>query len=632
MKSAAQKLEAPECSARRSPWKLALGWALLTVAMAATPQVQAKKPPPLFAEEMGQPHVELPAQAIAGKSRAVKINHANLRAGKLSLSLPGGLTVGAMRDRQEDMGNGRFAWVGHAVGNRSERVIIGVSGDAVAGTFVRKGKLFKLEPRADGSHVLSEVGTGAPAPEADPIPVTAPVTESVTAPDQVSSGGLTPGAGVATDPGQQIIDVMVVYTPKVEQIYGTAGAEALIIQAVAETNQAYANSGINPRLNLVHSARTNYTESGDISTDLSRLRATADGYMDELHTMRDNYGADLVTLIGDALNYCGFAYRMTNLSASFASSAFSVVHRSCATGHYSFAHELGHNQGAHHDPDNGSGAIYTYAHGYRDPLNKFRTVMAFNCSSNCTRVGHFSNPDILYNGTPTGDAVYSNNARTLNNTAATVAGFRAQAQQQPPQAPYGLDAAATSASEIQLSWVDASANETGFYLERSGANQNFSQIASLPANTTSYLDGNLQADTLYYYRTRAFNSAGSSSYSDTAITATDPAPERIPNAPSSLNGVAAGTDSISLTWIDNSDNESGFTLERSLNGSSGWATIATLGANTKSYLNTGLQAATTYYYRVNAFNAVGQSAYSVGSTSTDPLLASKFVRQRDLFR
>ncbi len=105
------------------------------------------RPPSLFAEEIGQPHGQLPAQAIAGKSRAVKINHANLRGGKLTLSLPGGLTVGAMRDRQEDLGNGRFAWVGHAIGNRAERVIIGVSGDAVAGTFVRKGKLFKLEPQ-----------------------------------------------------------------------------------------------------------------------------------------------------------------------------------------------------------------------------------------------------------------------------------------------------------------------------------------------------------------------------------------------------------------------------------------------------------------------------------------------------
>ena len=245
-----------------------------------------------------------------------------------------------------------------------------------------------------------------------------------------------------------------------------------------------------------------------------------------------------MSLIADVPAYCGLAYRMTNLSASFASYAFSVVHRTCATGYYSFAHELGHNQGAHHDPDNGSGAIYSYAYGYRDPLKKFRTVMAFNCSGGCTRIDYFSNPNVLYNGTPTGDAI-SDNARTLNETAATVAAFRTQVQQQPPQAPYGLEAVAASDSEIALSWVDASSDENGFYLERSGANQNFVQIASLPANTITYLDDNLQADTLYYYRTRSFNSAGSSSYSDTAIIATDPAPEPVPSAPSGLNATAA---------------------------------------------------------------------------------------------
>ncbi len=87
-----------------------------------------------------------------------------------------------------------------------------------------------------------------------------------------------------------------------------------------------------------------------MSTDLSRLRATNDGYMDELHSLRDSYGADLVSLIENEPAYCGYAYRMTSLSTSFASSAFSVVHHSCATGYYSFAHEIGHNQGAHHDP------------------------------------------------------------------------------------------------------------------------------------------------------------------------------------------------------------------------------------------------------------------------------------------
>ncbi len=562
-----------------------------------------------------------------GKSHGVKINRGQLRSGKLTLSLPGGMTVGAVRERHEEMGDGRFSWVGHAIGNRAERVILGVSGDAVAGTFLRKGKLFKLEPRADGTHVLSEVHTEEPAPELEPISV----TETDPAPS-VAAGGLTlGGASTAGDAGQVIIDVLVAYTPNVRDIYGTAGTEALIVQAVAETNQAYSNSGISQRINLVHTVATDYTESGDTSEDLSRLTATDDGYLDNLHALRDSYGADQVVMLIKGGSYCGFAYRMGTLSTGFASRAFSIVRHDCATGYYSFAHELGHNQGAHHELENGDGAIYEYAHGYQDYSNRFRTVMAVSCSG-CTRVDHFSNPDVLYNGFPTGDTTVSNNARTLNETAATVASFRAGAQPRPPQAPYRLEAVAASDSEIQLNWGDVSTDETGFYLERSGTKQNFVQIASLPANTISYLDDDLEANRLYYYRARSFNSAGSSSYSETAIAATDPAPLRVPEAPTGLNPTAAGTDSISLTWTDNSDNESGFTLRRSPNGTSGWATIASLPANTRDYLDTGLQANTVYHYRIRAFNDSGRSADSTGSASTDALPASKYVRQRDLFK
>jgi hypothetical protein len=381
----------------------------------------------------------------------------------------------------------------------------------------------------------------------------------------------------------------------------------------------------------VYSVKTNYTESGDISQDLGRLRATDDNYMDELHVLRDRHGADLVTLLSNVSGYCGLAYRMSSLSAGFASSAFSVVRHSCATGYYSFAHELGHNQGAHHDPDNASESIYDYAYGYQDPLKKFRTVMAIKCSGGCPRVDHFSNPNVLYNGSPTGDATYSDNARTLNKTAATVASFRAQVQQQPPEAPYGLEAAATSASQIQLSWIDGSGDEAGFYLERSGTDQNFAQIASLPANTSSYLDDSLQANTLYYYRVRSFNSAGSSSYSETAIIATDPEPESIPNAPSGLNATAMGTDSISLNWTDNSDNESGFMVQRSLDGGASWVDIRTIGANLTAYFDTGLPAGTLAHYRVRAYNDAGLSGYSnTGSTSTEEIPVTKYVRQQVL--
>ena len=212
----------------------------------------------------------MPDKAIAARSKSVKVNHSQLRSGRLSISLPDGVSLDAVRDLQQEMGNNKYAWVGHANGNKANRVVIGVSGDSVAGSFFYKGRLFKLEPRPDGSHVVSEVQPGDPAPELDPIPVEA---------DTSTSGTAASGDAVAAD-GGATIDVLVAYTPEVQSRYGVSGAEALVVQAVAEANQAYANSGINPRLNLVHTTLTNYTESGSMNTDLSRLRSSSDGYMD----------------------------------------------------------------------------------------------------------------------------------------------------------------------------------------------------------------------------------------------------------------------------------------------------------------------------------------------------------------
>lgn len=89
-----------------------------------------------------------------------------------------------------------------------------------------------------------------------------------------------------------------------------------------------------------------------------------------------------------------------------------------------------------------------------------------------------------------------------------------------------------------------------------------------------------------------------------------------PDAPSDLTGTAASTSQIDLTWTDNADDETGFELERSPNGTSGWERIATPAANATSYSDTGLERGTTYYYRIRAVGA-GNSDYSdVAALST----------------
>jgi len=549
------------------------------------------EPPGLFSTLPISARAVLPQQALAGKSHAVKINHGQLRSGRFSVSLPGGASFEVVRDFHQEKGDGRSSFVGHASKSPGNRVILGISGNAVAGSFNYEGRLFKLEPRADGSQILSEVKTGDPAPELDPIPV-ADTTSSV------STAAVSGSA--AADTSGSVIDVLVAYTPATQSLYGTQGAEALIIQAVAEANQAYVNSKMSTRLNLVRSVLTSYTESGDMNTDLSRLRTTSDGYMDELHALRNSYGADLVSLIENAPQYCGLAYRMATLSASFASSAFSVVHHSCATGYYSFAHEIGHNQGAHHDAANASGAIFPYAYGYQDPLNRFRTVMSYDCSGSCTRAALFSRGDNPIYGVPTGDVSYAANAVAIDQTAPTVAAFR-QLAAPPPAAPADLVSPNSTSSSLQLVWTDRSSNESGFLLERSTDGLNFSQVASLPVNTTAYADSNLQAATLYSYRARAWNSSGNSSYSNvtTAPTAaaaavTVPTTNPLPTVAFDLSASGYkvnGRQRANLAWSGSQSPS----VDILRNGSKVQSAIA----NTGSFLdNINRKGAGTYTYKI----------------------------------
>ena len=92
----------------------------------------------------------------------------------------------------------------------------------------------------------------------------------------------------------------------------------------------------------------------------------------------------------------------------------------------------------------------------------------------------------------------------------------------PPAAPSSLVATAASATQVNLTWVDGSSDETGFKLERSTAGGAYVQIATPTANVTAYSDSTVSASTQYSYRIRATNANGDSAYSNVA-TMTTPA-------------------------------------------------------------------------------------------------------------
>ncbi len=246
-------------------------------------------------------------------------------------------------------------------------------------------------------------------------------------PKQLGSKDRTPGGKAAADTGAYY-DVMVSYSNQSLTGEGSEAAlKARIANAVNETNVGYANSGVTTRARLVHIQNAGYNEVGDFSTDLARFAGTSDGYMDSLHTLRNRYGADIMVLILESQTYCGLADAILATSAT----AFATVSRSCATGYFSFGHEIGHLQGARHDTYvDPTSTPYSYGHGFVDVTNRFRTIMSYNnrCAAsgvNCTRIDNWSNPARTYLGHVTGTSI-TKNYQVLNNTASYIANLRTQ--------------------------------------------------------------------------------------------------------------------------------------------------------------------------------------------------------------
>jgi hypothetical protein len=96
----------------------------------------------------------------------------------------------------------------------------------------------------------------------------------------------------------------------------------------------------------------------------------------------------------------------------------------------------------------------------------------------------------------------------------------------PPLPPSNLIATPVSKTQIDLSWTDNSSHENGFKIERSpNGSSDWTQIATVGANVTTYSDTTVVCDTPYYYRVRAYNASGNSDYSNIANATTFPCGE-----------------------------------------------------------------------------------------------------------
>ena len=178
----------------------------------------------------------------------------------------------------------------------------------------------------------------------------------------------------ATASNPVTVDVMIVYTKEAREDAGsTKKMKAKIDLCINTANEIFEESKVYVKCNLVHTVETDYTHGSSLSKDLDNLSDEGDGYLDSIHGLRTNHGADLVSLflINDDETFAGIAYRPDREEKFRANLGFSVVNRSDTFGLTRiFTHEIGHNFGCHHDREtieeygNSTSTIYNYSYGY----------------------------------------------------------------------------------------------------------------------------------------------------------------------------------------------------------------------------------------------------------------------------
>lgn len=213
-------------------------------------------------------------------------------------------------------------------------------------------------------------------------------------------------------------------------------------QAVADTNWAFTDSGVNTQLCVVHQSKIELNGESTLSlTAIVQMlqdpwdSGTNDAdTLNSVHALRKQVKADLVVMIINLpLSATGLAQSIytEDDGLAFASKAFAVVSEAglTQTGGYFFAHEVGHLMGSNHDFTLGGAFPFSrglIGSGLGTPCPSWGTIMSQPVCSTCEGLRLWSNPTIKHCGLPIGKEDANDNARSLNITRVTVAKFRNQ--------------------------------------------------------------------------------------------------------------------------------------------------------------------------------------------------------------
>jgi hypothetical protein len=330
-------------------------------------------------------------------------------------------------------GSAGFRWSSH-VGASGSRVWQGTrSADAhiqltvtprglVAGHAMQVGRSFDILPAQPGQAWLAEIDVnrlpGCGADRTDVPRLAEDQDSGAQAGSQDALAWVQPSANAPS------VDVLTVYSGAARAAAGgNAQIEAEIQAAINGANVAFANSKVYGQLRLVKMAEIDISETGVAEDDLNAVRDAG-----VVEGIRNQVGADVVSIVLESLDVCGTSYTMRVVGPEFAAYAYQVTARRCALSNFSLAHEHGHHLGLEHNPESSqhqATASFDWAFGhYRSSL--FRTVMSYSspCPVECPRIPYFSNPLVSFQGEATGMSAQRDNALVLNTTLPIVAAFK----------------------------------------------------------------------------------------------------------------------------------------------------------------------------------------------------------------
>jgi hypothetical protein len=488
---------------------------------------------------------------------------------------------------------GHQTWVGRVVDEPTSTVTLTWKDDVLSGGVQAGDALYRLSA-IGGVARVEQLAPDGFAPELAPL---APPASELYQP--AADVRLRPAAG-------EVADIYVYYTAAARaSAGGQAAIEVLIAQGIADSNTAFARSGVQATKRLVGTGELpGYTQHPtDMTADLSAFVGSAAAAV-----TRNAVGADLMHLVlANITNACGVAY--LGPSANF---AYGVTARGCF-GQYTFSHEVGHNFGNNHAPDDpvSSSPFRPYSFGYKScgSSPQFRTVMAYVCGGGGgARILNLSNPSVLHNGLVTGTGA-QNNALSQSQAFPIVQAFRSGGTATLPSAPQNIQADIVG-NIITVRWqAPAIGGPVSTYILRAGTGAGLSNVFNGAVGAVTSVSSPIVNGT-YFIRVLAQNAAGvGPATPDVSVTVgAPPGPPRAPVVSVSGSRItfswsAPNTGGAVTTYIVQAGTGPG--LANVFNGAVGTATSVS-----------GVVGPGTYYLRVIAQGPGGASAPSGEVTAT----------------